>query len=101
MTSKQLQNALGFSKSYVNRKIREGMPTESVEDAQRWLEEHAKRGKPGGRSKGPKPAAPVFVTGETSTLEDAVKRLQANERAVSEAINETTAAPVPIVILIL
>jgi hypothetical protein len=35
MTSEQLKDALGLTKSYVNRKVREGMPTGSVEAAGR------------------------------------------------------------------
>jgi hypothetical protein len=92
MTREQLQRELGFSKSYTCARIKEGMPTDSIEAAKQWLEENQKRGKPGVRSKGPKPAATVLPVDGSSTLEDAVRQLQASERAVSESINETTAA---------
>jgi hypothetical protein len=67
MTREQLQRELGFGKAYTNRKIREGMPTTTVEDAKEWLEEHAKRGKPGVRSKAPNPAAAVLLVEGSST----------------------------------
>jgi hypothetical protein len=92
MTREQLQRELGFSKSYTCARIKEGMPTDSIESAKQWLDKNQKRGKPGVRSKAPKPAATVLINDGNSTLEDAVQRLQGNERAVSEAINETTAA---------
>jgi hypothetical protein len=86
MTSGQLQNAFGFTKSSVNRKIREGMSTDSVEAAREWLEKNAKR-KVGSHLK----ASPTVLPVEgTSTLEDAVRALQANERGVSARINEIT-----------
>ena len=42
MTREQLKDALGFTKSYVNRKIREGLPTETVEATREWLEKNAR-----------------------------------------------------------
>jgi hypothetical protein len=92
MTRQQLQDALGFQKAYTNKLIGKGMPTTSVEDARKWLEEHQVRGKPGVRSKGaPRTAALVLPVEGDSTLADAVSRLQGSERAVSARINEVTA----------
>lgn len=92
MTRQQLQDALGFQKAYTNKLIGKGMPTDSVEDARKWLEGHQVRGKPGVRSKSsPKAAAAVLPVDRSSTSVDALKGLQANERAVAESINKLTA----------
>jgi hypothetical protein len=72
--------AISKPRGHINRKIREGMATETIEAAREWLETNAKC-KVGSRSKSPpKPAALVLPVDGDSTLADAVERLQAGER---------------------
>ena len=61
MIREQLQNELGFSKSYTNKQIASGMPPDSIEEAKKWLEENTKKGTPGNRSKGSRKVATAVL----------------------------------------
>jgi hypothetical protein len=92
VTAVQLEKPLGLSQSYIRRKIREGMPADSIESAKAWLAKNAQRGKPGFRATPKTPAAAVYIgEAEPSTLEDAIAAQRASERAIAQAINNITA----------
>jgi uncharacterized protein YhbP (UPF0306 family) len=67
------------------------MTTETVDAARKWLEKNAKR-KVGSHVKAsPKAAALALPVDGPSKSVDALKGLQASERAVTDSINKLTA----------
>ena len=66
MLKKELATLLGVSESMVSRHAKKGMPTDSLERAQRWRKRHLEPGRIKGSRFDPKqstgPVAPAAVT---------------------------------------
>jgi phage terminase Nu1 subunit (DNA packaging protein) len=87
LTHRELASELGFSRQHIGNLVRQGMPR-TVEAAKEWLA--ANKAKAGNRANVGANLPVVFASqlADCDTLEDAIQRLRAIERAYGQAVEE-------------
>lgn len=100
MLQKELAKLLGISPAMVSRLAKRGMPTDSVERAERWRKRHLEPGRvkgsrfdPNQKAQPPAPTASTFAPGAGPALADLLAEIESNGAELDWALKEKEGEP--------